>query len=316
MNYDRWLRRALGVATVATCLACSGGGGSPGSNGGQASTGASSGQGGGGFGAFGGFDAGGGSAGSASGGSGGGGTPVCSGTPLPCAAAGSACITTPGCSDSSSCTGSAWSCAALYQVECYSQQGCYWSGGSCTGSAASCSTFAQEPACSDQQGCNWKSNCTGAPSPCELLDAATCSSVAGCYLTAAGPPPKSPCANEGANCNGNDECCVGESPGGACIYTGYGTECTPKCTDGTQCNSGCCLNGYCATLELCGGSCTAPGGGCNKSAECCGTASCVDVMGKGYGICAAACTSDAQCKGGCCYPTTSGKVCVPKSFCG
>lgn len=133
------------------------------------------------------------------------------------------------------------------------------------------------------------------------------------------------CSNLEAECTQHSECCAGDPAGGGCVYTGWGTQCYPKCTSDEQCASGCCgVSGHCSWTMLANGeqltvcdtlSCSLPGQGCDAK-DCCAGLRCVDAANKGYGICAVVCTSDVDCPGGCCMATSGGnKVCSPKAFC-
>jgi hypothetical protein len=139
-----------------------------------------------------------------------------------------------------------------------------------------------------------------------------------------GQPALAECSNRDVNCVGNSDCCPGAPAGGGCVYTGFGTTCYPHCTQNDQCVSGCCKGGYCSGQLLVGGqvatvcdgtTCGYPGAGCDTT-DCCAGSLCVDIMKKGYGLCAAICNTDADCEGGCCMQVTSGQsVCAPQVYC-
>lgn len=185
----------------------------------------------------------------------------------------------------------------------------------CAGTARQC-TMLEQFDCISAEGCEWTDLCRGVAEPCLVLGEVQCSAQPGCYLSAEGPPRTNHCSNGGEACASNTECCVGDNPGGACVYTGHGTLCSPSCSAHDDCESGCCKNNICARSESCGGFCGAPGSGCDTGDDCCAGAECLDFRGNGSGLCAANCVTNADCKGGCCRKTTSGtSVCAPLALC-
>ncbi|MBI5534136.1 MAG: hypothetical protein HY898_15545 [Deltaproteobacteria bacterium] len=255
-------------------------------------------------------------AGGAAGGQGGSSGPVCSGTALQCVyMTSSECQLSNGCKPDSQCEGTAMDCFALYQSECYAQEGCYWSSASssCAGSSKSCSSFSDPTACGSQMKCKWKTTCSGAVL-CTSLDKAQCSQVPGCYQSADGPPKTHECSNMDQACTGSTTCCPGSSSGGTCVYNGHGAVCRPNCSVANDCASLCCRNGICGDLEQCNSTCAGPGTGCSTPSDCCAGATCLNLNNKG--LCAVLCTSNSDCPGGCCAPTSSSKkVCVPSEMC-
>lgn len=133
------------------------------------------------------------------------------------------------------------------------------------------------------------------------------------------------CSNYETTCSAPSDCCVGDPAGGGCLYTGFGSQCYPKCTKNEQCQSGCCSpTGICSgayteggvTKTICDPStCAGPGMSCNTK-DCCAGAVCLNLLQDGNGWCAVQCLSDSDCPGGCCKPIASGaKVCLPWSLC-
>lgn len=117
---------------------------------------------------------------------GGGGGDTCTGAATPCSLLSTfECDSTPGCSSSGDCGGSATSCYAYFDlVSCSSQDGCFWSSldQDCSGSPQSCFSQVSQFSCDSQEGCTWTESCSGVATPCSLLTAATCTLQPGCYL--------------------------------------------------------------------------------------------------------------------------------------
>lgn len=115
------------------------------------------------------------------------GNPYCTGTPTACGAlSGYTCTGTPGCTDTSACSGVASSCYSQYSsYSCTGQDGCYWSysTSSCSGSPRSCSLMNFDFECQAQSGCYWSGGCVGTPSiTCEEQPASLCDFTDGCRL--------------------------------------------------------------------------------------------------------------------------------------
>jgi len=184
----------------------------------------------------------------------------------------------------------------------------------CSGTARSCNVLS-DVECARAEGCDLTTTCSGIPDICQSLDGVLCGTQPGCYLTADGPPALNVCSNAEVPCAAQAECCQGDLPGGSCVYTGYGTVCRPSCTTGDDCESGCCKNSICADLAACGRVCGAPGLGCETHDDCCSGTRCVDLRSNNTGLCAAVCTTNSECEGGCCRSAGSTSVCVPLALC-
>jgi hypothetical protein len=94
------------------------------------------------------------------------------------------CLSTFGCSWSSSCTGSPWSCSSFYTSVTCQEQGCTWSSSSkhCSGTPTPCILKATQLSCFDVSGCEWESTCSGIPTSCTAIAASLCDLQTGCYL--------------------------------------------------------------------------------------------------------------------------------------
>ncbi|MET0286817.1 MAG: hypothetical protein ABW352_20210 [Polyangiales bacterium] len=132
------------------------------------------------------------------------------------------------------------------------------------------------------------------------------------------------CAQAGASCAGNDDCCgFGDSEAFCVTEPAGGAICRASCSTGADCQSGCCapLSGggmACFAASQCQNSCAAANEPCQTNADCCGGAGDTQVcVNQGQGpICADRCTSNAQCQSGCCASLQmGGTVCAPPIYC-
>jgi len=129
------------------------------------------------------------------------------------------------------------------------------------------------------------------------------------------------CKPPGGVCTQRADCCQS----GANIPTANGATCDTSdhlchanCTDGAQCNSGCCLPlagtnyGSCEVSAQC--SCLPESTTCNPQApnQCCGGS--VGGCYPGDSKCHRLCLANADCPSGCC--DTSLRLCAPSSYCG
>ncbi len=153
---------------------------------------------------------------------------------------------------------------------------------------------------------------------------------------------------ENETCTNNAECCG--YPSLACSSVGNPggpTTCVKACEHSSECGSGCCFsiigvpNGYCAAASMClprgpvidagsvdtvtpvtGRSCGLPSSTCSSNGDCCGYSSqprlsaCVSSPNAGL-VCAAECSTGADCVSGCCVPIENSvdRLCSHPSRC-
>ena len=129
------------------------------------------------------------------------------------------------------------------------------------------------------------------------------------------------CKPPGGTCTKTTDCCqsgpaITPPNGATCDASDH--LCHADCTDGAECNSGCCFPvagtnyGSCEASAQCG--CLPEGTACNPQAanKCCGGS--VGGCYPGDSQCHRLCATDANCPSGCC--DTSLNLCAPSTFCG
>lgn len=146
--------------------------------------------------------------------------------------------------------------------------------------------------------CAATATCKSTNAPCSGPDDTTCCAGA-CSATEGGfhcvdVPPGSQCLPQGTACtspppSGAETCCAGA---GACVGGACET-CAPKgnaCTSASQCCTGQCLAGVCATA------CVAETGSCTVTADCCTGLACDVPPGSTGGTCrtSATCADTGQ----------------------
>jgi hypothetical protein len=233
------------------------------------------------------------------------------------------------------------------------QLGCLSLGTVATGSACSADTCVAgntcvgsicRPFCGKDEQCGPNGHCvtavTNGPdaAPIRGLSAcfAGCSVDADCATGCCRPLPSAPaagnlcltetacCAQAGASCSGNSDCCGFADKQAFCVNEpAGGSICRASCSTGADCQSGCCapLDGggmACFAASQCQNDCAAANEPCQTNADCCGGATDSQVcVNQGQGpICADRCASNAQCQSGCCAALQlGGTVCAPPIYC-
>lgn len=131
------------------------------------------------------------------------------------------------------------------------------------------------------------------------------------------------CVEFGEDCSADPQSCCN---GTTCVYdvdTPTQGRCATNCTDGSDCNSGCCSElidapgAVCAPPGYCANTCLPAGEGCDGLPDYCCTGT-ICVVDPTVTVCAAKCTSGAECNSGCCAPLDDPPdtfVCSPPEFC-
>jgi hypothetical protein len=124
------------------------------------------------------------------------------------------------------------------------------------------------------------------------------------------------CSEAGTDCTDDSEtCCAGD----ICVRDGRSATCRARCTESSQCVSGCCgsttLGDHVCSLPQYCGLCVAPGNACTGD-ECCPGATCT-IDGQGLTYCADNCTKNSDCMSGCCaqLSNSTAKICSDISYC-
>ncbi len=116
------------------------------------------------------------------------------------------------------------------------------------------------------------------------------------------------CVATGDACTYEQDCCNYLSGTGFCVDFGSGGACADSCTSDADCESGCCAatqggGSVCSPPAFCP-VCSAPGGPCTTTTDCCQTPTSTEAYGavclSNSNSCAAICYASDECTSGCC----------------
>jgi hypothetical protein len=180
------------------------------------------------------------------------------------------------------------------------------------GLTASCSSGG-----SDSPGAGGAASSTGGATSTGGLTA-----TGGATFSGTGGTPPAPCKGTGEVCTNSLDCCEGST----CNNTAQAPAlngCHPRCTQNTDCPTGCCVlfsgdtKGICAEKMWCG--CGTAGSQCGGSyPACCSDHVCLGQTAPATGFaCSKKCQTNTDCATNCCVPVPSLGIsaCLEPSYC-